>query len=77
MSTYRLSPTDETAAMVRGFRVLSFFALNDNNIPPNWHWETDTVENIEESNLKNVEELVKELIKVIDQETHNSSQLGE
>lgn len=74
---YRAAPTDGTAAMVRGYKVISFLALADNNIPLNWHWETDTVENIEESTIRNVEEFVKELIKLIDQEATSATLLGE
>ncbi|MFX0014370.1 MAG: M28 family metallopeptidase [Promethearchaeota archaeon] len=71
--SFRAGYTDGTVAIIRGYKVLSFLALNENDVPPNWHWETDTIENIDKDTLSNVEEFVKKLIREIDQKTNFSS----
>jgi hypothetical protein len=63
---FRAGYTDGTAAMVRGFKVLSFLALNEYSVPPNWHWYTDTVENIDEVVISEIKEFAIKLIRKID-----------
>lgn len=59
--------------MVRGYKVLSFLALNEHGVPPHWHWYNDIPENIEENNVENVRGFAKELIKAIDLESPSES----
>ncbi|MHA2031386.1 MAG: M28 family peptidase, partial [Candidatus Kariarchaeaceae archaeon] len=65
---FRAGYTDGTAAMVRGYKVLSFLALNEDGVPPHWHWKTDTVENLEEEVIISVKDFGVKLIKKIDED---------
>lgn len=49
---YRTAFTDATACLVRGYRAISIMTFDKNNIIPNWHWMTDTYENVDLQNLK-------------------------
>lgn len=49
---YRTAFTDATACLVRGYRAISIMTFDKNNIIPNWHWMTDTYENVDLKNLK-------------------------
>ena len=64
---FRSGYTDGTVAMVQGYKALTFLALNEDGVPPHWHWETDTVENIELDVIENVKDFGLELIKKIDE----------
>jgi hypothetical protein len=64
--TWRAGYTDGSAAMVRGYKVLSFLAVGDNGVPPNWHWYTDVPDNIQEENLATVETFIKKMIYTFD-----------
>jgi hypothetical protein len=64
---FRAGYTDGTAAMVRGYKVLTFIALNEDGVPPHWHWKTDTVENLEEEVIISVKDFGLKLIKKIDE----------
>lgn len=44
--TYHLLNTDAQVALVRGFRALTIMALEQGG-PSNWHWSSDTVDQIE------------------------------
>ena len=49
---YRLLSTDATPALARGYSAMSVMAFDDEGGLPNWHWQTDTVDNI---NMENIE----------------------
>ncbi|MFX1507121.1 MAG: hypothetical protein ACFFDC_13660, partial [Promethearchaeota archaeon] len=72
--SFRAGYQDGTAALVKGYKALTFLALDENNLPPNWHWETDIVENIEENTLRITEDFIKLLVKAIDQKNELNSQ---
>jgi hypothetical protein len=65
---FRSGYTDGTVAMVQGHKVLTFLALNEYGVPPHWHWETDTIENLEEDVIDNVKDFGMKLIKMIDED---------
>jgi Zn-dependent M28 family amino/carboxypeptidase len=60
---YRGLSTDATPALARGFRAMSVMAFDVNGRLPNWHWATDTVDNVSEANLETAVEFVAALIK--------------
>ncbi|MDO8915667.1 MAG: M28 family peptidase, partial [Coriobacteriia bacterium] len=60
---YKGLSTDATPALARGFRAMSVMAFDINGRLPNWHWATDTVENVDEKNLETAAEFVCALIK--------------
>ncbi|UCG02913.1 MAG: M28 family peptidase [Candidatus Heimdallarchaeota archaeon] len=71
--SFRAGYQDGTVAMVKGYKAITFLALDQNNFPPNWHWETDVVENIEENVVRTTEEFVKLLITAIDQRSNTTT----
>ncbi len=60
---YHLLTTDATPIMVRGGKAISIMAKDEQGLLPNWHWITDTAENVESSNLSHAKTLVVRLIK--------------
>lgn len=55
---YRGLSTDATLALGRGYRAMSVMAFDINGRLPDWHWETDTAENVVEENLAQAADLV-------------------
>jgi len=55
--------TDATPALARGFRAMSVMAFDINGRLPNWHWATDTVENVSEANITTTVDLVTAIIR--------------
>jgi hypothetical protein len=66
--SYRTMPTDATAALARGYKAMSVMAFADGALP-NWHWITDTYENVSEENIKKASEFILSIIRGIDEET--------
>lgn len=60
--------TDATGALINGYRAMSVMGLDEDGVVPNWHWETDVVENLNEKNLSDAETFVDLLLKKIDHE---------
>lgn len=63
---YRLLSTDGTPALARGYRAMSVMAFDDEGMLPNWHWETDTADNVDMSNIENARAFLWNLAKRID-----------
>ncbi|MEQ9715989.1 MAG: M28 family metallopeptidase [Candidatus Asgardarchaeia archaeon] len=63
---YKLLPTDATSAIARGFKALSIMSFNKQGLLPNWHWHTDTYENVDEETVKKALNFAYEIIKEID-----------
>lgn len=61
-----LMSTDAVPAMARGFRAISIRAEDEQGLLPNWHWQTDTWEKVQEENLQVSSEVVWSLVKKID-----------
>lgn len=59
---YNLMSTDALPAMVRGYGAMSLLSTR-NGLLPNWHWVTDTFENVEEEAVETCVEFVKEMLK--------------
>ena len=60
---YRGLSTDATPALARRFKAMSIMAFDINGRLPHWHWHTDTVENVAESNLELAADFVTKLIR--------------
>ncbi|MHA1966410.1 MAG: hypothetical protein ACW964_01285 [Candidatus Hodarchaeales archaeon] len=54
--------------MVRGYKALTFLAINEQNVPPNWHWYSEVPNNIDLETITNVKEFVQKLVEAIDQD---------
>jgi hypothetical protein len=63
---YRASYTDGSAALVRGYQALSILGLNEQGVPPNWHWPTDTFENVDENAVNTAAQFLRLMIEKID-----------
>lgn len=60
---YRGLSTDATPALARRFRALSIMAFDINGRLPDWHWRTDTVENVMPENLERAADFVAEMVR--------------
>jgi hypothetical protein len=60
---YRGLSTDATAAMARKVKAMSIMAFDINGRLPNWHWATDTSDNIDFENLETAAELAAGMIR--------------
>lgn len=60
---YRGLSTDATAALARKFKAMSVMAFDINGRLPNWHWETDTVSEVDPNNVALAVDFVTALIK--------------
>ena len=60
---YKGLSTDATAALARGYKALTLMAFESTGVPVNWHWKTDTTENIEPEVIERVTELVSHMIR--------------
>lgn len=40
-------PTDATTFLAARARAMTLLAVNDHGVPPNWHWRTDTIDNVD------------------------------
>ena len=46
---YKLAYTDAIVPTCRGYHAILFLALDERGLIPNWHWHTDTMENLDMS----------------------------
>jgi Zn-dependent M28 family amino/carboxypeptidase len=60
---YRGLSTDATPALARRYHAMSVMAFDVNGRLPNWHWATDTADNVSEANIETAVEFVAALIK--------------
>ncbi|PKQ38227.1 MAG: hypothetical protein CVT59_03085 [Actinobacteria bacterium HGW-Actinobacteria-1] len=60
---YRGLSTDATPALARGFKAMSVMAFDINGRLPNWHWRTDTTDNVNPENLELAATFVAKLIR--------------
>lgn len=60
---YRGLSTDATPALARGFRAMSVMAFDINGRLPNWHWATDTADNVTPANIETAVDLVTAIIR--------------
>ena len=65
---YNLLSTDAMPALVRGYKAISFLSTNDEGLLPNWHWPTDTFENVELKTVETAVEFVAELVTELGQQ---------
>jgi hypothetical protein len=63
---YRLLSTDATPALARGYRAMSVMAFDEQGMLPNWHWETDTADNVDISNIENARAFLWNLVRRMD-----------
>lgn len=64
---YRRAYFDSLIFAQRGYRCTTLIALDHNGLIPNWHWYTDTVENIDEKTIWQTADFATELIRRLDE----------
>ena len=62
---YRGLSTDATPALARGYKAMSIMAFDINGRLPNWHWPTDTTENVRPENIETAVSLVTGIVREI------------
>ncbi len=55
--------TDATVFLKRGGKAVTIIGLDERGLPPNWHWVTDTLENLHRPSLKNAVVMLEEWAK--------------
>lgn len=63
-----LMPTDAAPALRRGFRAIALLAYDQRGFLPNWHWHTDTSDNVDPACLAVVVKLVGEMARTLDRQ---------
>jgi len=72
---YNLLSTDALPALKRGFRAISLLSVDEAGLLPNWHWPTDTVENIDEATVQNAVDFISKVLPLLGTEKNNSEVL--
>ncbi len=60
---YKGLSTDATPALARGYRALSMMAFDINGRLPNWHWTSDTTDNVDIENIDTCVDFVTGIIR--------------
>ena len=60
---YKGLSTDATPALARGFKAMTIMAFDSAGLPVNWHWKTDTSDQIEPEVVERATELVTAMIR--------------
>lgn len=60
---YKGLSTDATPALARGYKAMSIMGFDSAGLPINWHWKTDTSDNVEVENIERVADLVTTMIR--------------
>ena len=64
---YKTLPTDNTITLTKGYRGLSLMAFDSRGVLPNWHWRTDTIENVDPQTLMCGTKFAERIARRIDQ----------
>ena len=65
--TYRLAGLDALVPASRGFKAMSLMGLDEADGIPNWHWPTDTPENVDFSLSEKAAEFALRIVSVLDE----------
>jgi hypothetical protein len=60
---YKGLSTDATAALARGFKAMTLMAFDTAGLPVNWHWKSDTSDQIEPEVVERATDLVTSMIR--------------
>lgn len=66
---WRTAGLDTDVAAVGGFKAMSLMALTPEGTLPNWHWPTDTADNIDDEGLESCLKFALELVRRFDEES--------
>ncbi|UCE74459.1 MAG: M28 family peptidase [Methanomassiliicoccales archaeon] len=62
----KIYPTNALPCLVRNYRVISILATDDKNLIYNWHWKTDTTQNLDIETINRAYDIVLEMVRSID-----------
>ncbi len=65
---YKILTTDNTVFLNKGYRGISLMAFDRRGLLPNWHWHTDTVENVNPGTLECAVALATAMVRRLDGE---------
>lgn len=65
---YNLMSTDALPALARGYQAISFLGIDEHGLLPNWHWLTDTLENVDENTLDQGQQFVAYLLQQLNEQ---------
>lgn len=60
---FRGLSTDATPALARGLKAVSIMAFDPNGLPVNWHWKTDTVDNLDPELINKTADFVAAMVR--------------
>jgi hypothetical protein len=60
---YKVAYTDAIVPACRGYQAILFLALDERGLIPNWHWQTDTIENIDFAVPQLTSDFILEMLK--------------
>jgi len=60
---YKGLSTDASPALARGYKALSIMAFDPKGLPINWHWKSDTVENLDGALMETTADFVTAMIR--------------
>ncbi|MEW6723495.1 MAG: M28 family peptidase [Bacillota bacterium] len=64
---YTLMTTDCTRILIKGYRGIGFLAVDERGLLPNWHWVTDTYENVDPKTVETALEFVWAMLEELNQ----------
>ena len=62
----KIYPTNALPCLTRGHRAISILATDKKGLIHNWHWETDTVENLDDNIVNKAFDLVLDIVRSLD-----------
>ena len=70
---YRRAYFDALVPAARGYEALSLIALDEEDQIPNWHWPTDTLENVDVALVKKTADYSEAIVRRLDRELRPAS----
>ena len=58
--------TDALPFLMKGYKAIALWCEQQPGIPPNWHWETDVLENVDPTDLERVRTLIRAALEAIE-----------
>lgn len=70
---YRRAYFDALVPAAQGYGALSLIALDEDDEIPNWHWHTDTIENVDMETVKKGADFAEQIIRRLDNELQDTA----
>ena len=73
---HRLLPTDQYAALTRGYQAVTILGLDENAVLPHWHQPTDTQDHVDPETMQTAADLTLALVRRLDLEVRDRGSAG-